>query len=138
MLDTLCGNTYKRAFAHDAWQGMHEALMLLGIEHGLQGLQGPCAATAQLKLCVRTILDSESHLLGRAEEMHEVILQHKELEAAIMKKLNSHVSLEQALLDSELSPASLIQNVSAQKAFKVDRKRFAFTPTARAQLSCGF
>ena len=84
--------------------------MLLGIEHGLQGLQGPCAATAQLKLCVRTILDSESHLLGRAEEMHEVILQHKELEAAIMKKLNSHVSMEQALLDSELSPASLIQN----------------------------
>lgn len=105
-----CGNTYKRAFAHDAWQGMHEALMLLGIEHGLQGLQGPCAATAQLKLCVQTLLDSESHLLGRAEEMHEVILQHKELEAAIMKKLNSHVSMEQALLDSELSPASLIQN----------------------------
>ena len=110
MLDSLCGNKYKRAVAHDAWQGMHEALMLLGIENGLEGLQGPCAATAQLKLCVHTLLDSESHLLGRAEEMHEVILQHKELEAAIMKKLNSQVSMEQALLDSELPPSSLIQH----------------------------
>ena len=37
-------------------------------------------AVEQLQQCIQTLLDSESHLLNRSEEMNDEILQHKELE----------------------------------------------------------
>ena len=75
--------------------GAHQALLILGIEDGLRGLTSE-AAVKQMELCIRTLLDSESHLLNRAEEMHDEILQHKELESAIMLKLNGYIVKEEA------------------------------------------
>ena len=68
--------------------GVHQALITLGVEDGHEGLRSS-EACKQLKLSINALLDSELHLLMRAEAMHEEILVYKELlTAAAQPKLN--------------------------------------------------
>ena len=101
--------------------GVHQALLILGVDQGLRGLTS-VTASEQLELCIRTLLDSESHLLNRTEEMNDEILQHKELEAAIMLKLNAYIVKEQegsaplATSEASATEAAASAQASAQNA----------------------
>mmetsp|Transcript_96632 Transcript_96632/g.141328 ORF Transcript_96632/g.141328 Transcript_96632/m.141328 type:complete len:274 (+) Transcript_96632:2-823(+) len=74
--------------------GTHEALLTLGVEEGLRGLNS-MSAVEQLQTCIDTLLDSESHLLNRVEEMNDEILQQRELNSAVMRKLHEYITKEQ-------------------------------------------
>lgn len=94
--------------------GVHQALLILGIEEGLRGLTSASAAK-QLVQYIRTLLDSESHLLNRTEEMNEEIRYHKELEAAVMLKLDAHI-VKEAVEQDSTQPAAKVSSASEAAA----------------------
>jgi hypothetical protein len=94
--------------------GVHQALLILGIEEGLRGLTSASAAE-QLQLSIRTLLNSESYLLNRTEEMNEEILLHKDLEAAVLRTVNNNVTKETVEQDSA-QPATKVSSATEAAA----------------------
>eukprot|EP00287_Rhodomonas_sp_CCMP768_P031538 CAMPEP_0202854196 /NCGR_PEP_ID=MMETSP1389-20130828/90877_1 /ASSEMBLY_ACC=CAM_ASM_000865 /TAXON_ID=302021 /ORGANISM="Rhodomonas sp., Strain CCMP768" /LENGTH=327 /DNA_ID=CAMNT_0049532777 /DNA_START=132 /DNA_END=1112 /DNA_ORIENTATION=- len=66
---------------------MDRALIRLGIEDGMRGLDSEGAA-AELAAGIGILLDSETHLLAQAETLHEEILELKEQEKALLRRLD--------------------------------------------------
>ena len=96
--------------------GVHQALLILGIEEGLRGLTSASAAK-QLVHYIRGLLDSESHLLNRTEEMNEEIRYHKEVEAADMLKLDPHiVKRRKAVEQDSAQPATKVSSATEAAA----------------------
>ena len=94
-------------------EGVHQALLILGVDQGLCGLTS-VAATEQLEQHIRTLQDSEFHLLNRTEEINKEILEYKEQKVAIMLKLNAYIAKEQE---------SSVSSASTQAQFKQNKKR---------------
>ena len=70
--------------------GVHDALVSLGFDSGrLRGLKSSTEALDQMKLGIRALLDSESYLLKRTEEMDKEILEHKAECVMLESMLNS-------------------------------------------------
>jgi len=97
-------------------EGVHRALLILGVDQGLRGLTS-VAATEQLEQHIRALQDSEFYLLNRTEEMNKNIMDYKEEKVAIMLKLNAYIVKEQE--DSVSSATS----ASSQAQFKQNKKR---------------
>ena len=101
-------------------EGVHQALLILGVDQGLRGLTS-VAAIEQLEQQIRKLQDSESYLHNRTEEifkeMNKEIQKHKDQNVAIMRKLNTYIVKEQE--DSVSSATS----ASTQTQFKQNKKR---------------
>ena len=101
-------------------EGVHQALLILGVDQGLRGLTS-VAAIEQLEQQIRKLQDSESYLHNRTEEifkeMNKEIQKHKDQNVAIMRKLNTYIVKEQE--DSVSSATS----ASTQAQFKQNKKR---------------
>jgi len=97
-------------------EGVHQALLILGVDQGLRGLTS-VDATEQLEQHIRKLQDSEFYLLNKTEEMNKHIMDYKEEKVAIMLKLNAYIVKEQ---EGSVSSAT---SASTQTQFKQNKKR---------------
>jgi hypothetical protein len=89
--------------------GIHAALLKMGIERGLYGLDS-MTAMGKLDFCIDMLLKSEGFLLQSLEEKNIEILEKKELEQAIMSKLSASIAKGQEPSTSKPSQASAEQS----------------------------